>query len=168
MSKIIFFEKSDITKSKAQIICHQVNCQGVMNSGVAKAIKDKWIMVYYMYKQLCNDGKGVPGTCQVIHIDSLTRNTHCDQYVANIFGQNKYGYDGKRYTNYEAVYSALEDLKKFIKIHKVVTEIAFPYKFGCDRGGGNWNIIFTMIEEVFKDLDITIEIHSLNNIEEKI
>ena len=32
----------DILSNKAGIICHQVNCMGVMGSGLAKAIKDKY------------------------------------------------------------------------------------------------------------------------------
>ena len=39
----------DITNSKANYICHQVNCQGAMNSGVAKAIREKWPRVYKAY-----------------------------------------------------------------------------------------------------------------------
>ena len=31
-----------------------------------------------------------------------------------------------------------------------------------DRGGADWNVILAMIESVFKDTDVTIEIWSLN------
>ena len=48
MPNIIY---DDITKSNADYICHQVNCQGVMGSGVAKAIRDKWPQVYEEYKR---------------------------------------------------------------------------------------------------------------------
>ena len=43
---MIRYIKGDITKSNCDIICHQVNCQGKMNSGVAKAIRAKWPKVY--------------------------------------------------------------------------------------------------------------------------
>ena len=35
------------------IICHQVNCQGKMNSGIAKQIREKWPVVYKKYSELC-------------------------------------------------------------------------------------------------------------------
>ena len=39
--------------------------------------------------------------------------------------------------------------------------VAFPYKMSSDRGGADWNIILAMIESVFKNTDITIEIWAL-------
>ena len=32
------------------IICHQVNCKGVMGAGLAKQIRDKWPVVFDEYK----------------------------------------------------------------------------------------------------------------------
>jgi hypothetical protein len=39
MVKIV---KGDLLKSDCQYIAHGVNCQGVMNSGIAKQIRDKY------------------------------------------------------------------------------------------------------------------------------
>lgn len=39
--------------------------------------------------------------------------------------------------------------------------VAIPYKMSSDRGGADWNVILAMIESVFKDTDITIEIWQL-------
>jgi hypothetical protein len=36
--------------------------------------------------------------------------------------------------------------------------VAFPYKMSSDRGGADWNVVLAMIESVFKNTDITIEI----------
>ena len=41
--------------------------------------------------------------------------------------------------------------------------IAFPYKIGSVRGGANWEIIYKMIEEVFKDTNINVEIWRYDN-----
>ena len=70
-----------------------------------------------------------------------------------MFSQYFYGYDGKRYTDYEAFYTCLE------KAHNsFIPELSFAslYHIGCDRGGANWNIILTMIKEVCKDRKIFI------------
>lgn len=34
--------KGDIFQSSADVILHQVNCQGVMGSGVAKQVREKY------------------------------------------------------------------------------------------------------------------------------
>ena len=46
--EIKYFD-GDVLTSTAPIIMHQVNCKGSMNSGVAKAIKEKWPVVYDEY-----------------------------------------------------------------------------------------------------------------------
>ena len=33
-------------------------------------------------------------------------------------------------------------------------KIAFPWRIGCVRGGANWAVIHTMIEEVLNDREI--------------
>ena len=163
MCKIKLFDNSDITESKAQLICHQVNCQGKMNSGVAKSIKDKFPTAYNMYMQMTNNRQHYLGAVQYVRLPDGERNNWSDQYVVNMFAQDRYGYDGFKYTNYEAFYNCLKDIKDFIKNHSIVSTIAFPYKIGCDRGGASWNIILAMIDDVFNDIDIIIEIHSLKN-----
>ena len=164
MATLYKYENSDLTYSNAEMICHQVNCQGKMGSGVAKAIKEKFPTAYQMYMNMSNNRQQYLGATQFVRLPDMERNNWGDQYVVNMFAQDRYGYDGFRYTDYEAFYNCLEDIKGFIKEHSIVKSIAFPYRIGCDRGGANWNIILTMIDEVFKDLDIKIEIHSLGKI----
>ena len=148
---MIRYIKGDITKSDCDIICHQVNCQGAMNSGVAKAIREKWPEVYEQYRTLCKrqDGSGwLLGVMQPVEIQYIP-----PRYVVNLFAQQYYGYEGARYTDYEAFYNSISHLALELAVAPEKT-IAFPYKIGCVRGGANWNIIQTMIEEVFEDRDI--------------
>lgn len=149
---MVRYVKGDITKSDCDIICHQVNCQGAMNSGVAKAIREKWPEVYKYYKHYCerfkNDTCALLGYAQPIPINHIP-----PRYVVNLFAQQYYGYDGTRFTDYEAFYNALSHLAIELSDAPDKT-IAFPYKIGCVRGGANWKIIRTMIEEVFKDREI--------------
>lgn len=149
---MIRYVKGDITKSDCDIICHQVNCQGVMNSGVAKAIREKWPEVYVNYKFWCDgeDNKAnLLGEAQGVLISDSPK-----RYVGNLYTQYNYGYNGERYTNYEAFYNAIEQLANQITDAPQAT-IAFPYKIGCVRGGAKWKIIKAMIEEVFSGRDIT-------------
>lgn len=46
----------DLFSTKAKYICHQVNCQGKMGSGVARQIREKYPTVYQWYKVKCSEG----------------------------------------------------------------------------------------------------------------
>ena len=138
----------DLLHSKANYIVHQVNCKGAMNSGVAKCIRGKFPNVYSEYMVYCNENEQsqLLGNCLIIPVGE-------NQSVAHLFGQNNFGYDGKQYTNYDALESALTLLR--IQLKKG-DSVAFPYKMACDRGGADWNVVFDMINVIFKDFDIEI------------
>ena len=46
----------NLLDSSADIIAHQTNCSGSMNSGVAKAIKEKYPRVYEQYMKAYEKG----------------------------------------------------------------------------------------------------------------
>lgn len=137
----------DLLESDSTFICHQVNCQGVMGSGVAKAIRDKYPEVYNEYKSFCNQHKGdLLGRVQYV-------TTATGRVVVNIFAQENFGYDGKCYTDYEALRHCLEALRDKADTSE---EIAFPYLMGCHRGGGDWNTVYSMMEEIFENHSVVL------------
>lgn len=153
--------KCDIFESGADIICHQVNCQGVMGSGIAKQVREKYPWVYGTYKSFC-DGvtlvhKQNPsfmlGTALPVFIDETT-------VIENLFGQEKYGYNGNCYTDYKKLKQALEIV--LLRYKGTGRIIAFPYLMGCHRGGGDWNIVYKMIEDIFTDSDCEVLICEYN------
>ena len=50
MIKTVYGNILDATED---IICHQVNCQGVMGAGVAKALYQRWPIVKGAYQRFC-------------------------------------------------------------------------------------------------------------------
>ena len=50
---MIYFRNGDLLESECDYICHQVNCQGKMNSGIAKSIREKWPIVFQNYIAKC-------------------------------------------------------------------------------------------------------------------
>ena len=62
-----------------------------------------------------------------------------------MFAQDGYGYDGRRYTSYDAFWACLGEITKTVPKGST---IAFPDHIGCCRGGANWEVIRTMIEVV--------------------
>ena len=139
--------KGNLLEADCDYICHQVNCHGKMGSGVAKQVREKWPSVYQEYVDKC-EGKFMSGyysrqmlgDIQVCDIEN-------DKQVINMFAQDGYGYDGKRYTSYDAFWECLIKMRDTCTDHS----FAFPYKIASDRGGANWAVIRTMIEEVLSD-----------------
>lgn len=142
----------DLLESNADIIAHQVNCQGAFNSGVAKQVREKYPEVYMAYKNLCDaysdcKEQRLLGYCQIVR-------TYDRKRVANLFGQLDYGYDGEQYTDIGALKSAMIDLRNTINPEDKT--IAFPYGLGSVRGGAKWEDVYKIIEEVFAGFNIEI------------
>ena len=152
--EILYFD-GDLLTSNATVIMHQVNCQKSMSSGVAKAIKEKWPLVF---KEYIDYSKTLPsdlllGVTQLVPIEE-------GRYVANLFSQEFYGYKGHKYTSYDAVDKCLKRLAKKCVLDNI-TSVAMPYKMSSDRGGADWDVILALVKSAFKDTNITIEIWKL-------
>lgn len=153
--------------SKAKIIAHQVNCQGKMNSGVAKEVRQRYPHVYDEYTRLVNlhdDRSLLLGMTQFVPTDgnfvgispgSIGYNGH---YIANLFAQGSYGYDGRCYTDLRALENCFATLAiaTYYKNNFYGCTIAMPYKIGCVRGGANWDEVYSMIEKTFKNVDVEL------------
>lgn len=145
----------DIFESGADVILHQVNCQGVMGSGIAKQVREKYPWVYGAYKKLCDKckrtGQRMLGKCQEVFIDE-------NRVIVNVFAQENYGYDGKCYTDYEALRNCFCLINECYK----GKTIAIPYLMACHRGGGDWTVVIKLIESIFNDDDTTVLICEYN------
>jgi hypothetical protein len=145
--------KCDIFESGADVICHQVNCQGVMGSGIARQVREKYPNVYETYKELCgcDEPKNLLGIAQPVQANDKT-------IIVNIFAQENFGYDGKCYTDYNALRKGFETVRD----NNEEDVIAIPFLMGCHRGGGDWNVVYKMIEEIFADSDCEVLICEYN------
>lgn len=154
--------KCDIFESGANIVCHQVNCQGVMGSGIAKQVKEKYPEVYEDYKTFCNAYKHNPSLILGSCLPHATREEYDTNFggIVNLFAQENFGYDGKCYTDYKALRQCLAYVNEHAGWFDDKT-VAIPYLMGCYRGGGDWNVVYEMIEEVFDD-DIEVLICEYN------
>lgn len=146
--------KGDIFNTHCNIICHQVNCQGVMGHGIAKQVKEKYKGVFNEYKRYCDahadNREAMLGEALIVDIDygAAVLDWLVDKerkYIANIFGQLTYG-TGLR-TDYKALVLGLEVVANFAKEHNL--SVAIPYKIGCGLAGGDWNKVSMFIEGVF-------------------
>ena len=165
---MLYFHNGNVLNTNCQYICHQVNCLGKMNSGIAKAIREKWPVVYKEYQnwydhwcQTVLDDYGgcedYPSPSEVMLGRILMVKVDNDQTVINMAAQQYYGYDGRRYTSYDAFWSCLGKIKDTIPKG---SSIAFPCGIGCVRGGANWLVISAMIDAVLGE-DYEVHIYKL-------
>lgn len=144
--------KCDIFESDADVILHQVNCRGVMGSGIAKQVREKYPNVYNSYKKACDKlgAYGVFGKIQVCAI-----NQEKTKFIVNMFSQLNYGYN-YCYTDYSKLKACL------IKVNNTFAgkTIAIPHLIGCGRGGGDWSIVYKIIEDTL--INCNIIFYSLN------
>lgn len=149
MVNTIKYVKGNLLESDCDYICHQVNCQGRMNAGIAKQIRCWFPEVYERYMKRYEDTiwRGRGGEVMLGSID-VVRLRDSNRCVINMYSQADYGYDKTRYTSYDAFAMALQEIK--IEVPTGCT-IAFPKNIGCGLGGGNWEIISTLIEEILSD-----------------
>jgi hypothetical protein len=123
-----------------------------MGSGIAKQVKEKYPKVYEAYSRLCqeyqSDTKSLLGRVQ--YVSTWRDGKGNFGGIANLFAQDKFGYDGKCYTNYFALRRCLEEVRRHVYNGK---SVAIPYLMGCHRGGGEWDVVYEMIKEVFAYFD---------------
>jgi len=150
----------DLLETPFQFIAHQVNCMGVMGAGLAKQIAQRYPFIYAAYRDYCADwdfseellGKAFGVGCN---------DGHTGHIIYNLFGQYKYGRD-KKYTNEAALEEALWRMIDDIRfewsqqgdsgIGQIC--IAIPYKIGCGLGGGNWEEVKAIFENIEKSHNV--------------
>lgn len=134
---MIYLNKNIITIQEG-VIAHGVNCTGAMNSGVAKAIREKWPEVYRFYRS-CPTGKRVLGMAFEVQVAPSL-------YVINCYTQVFYGHNG-RFANLKAVEHSVQQAYNYADYHHL--PLYMP-KIGCGRGGLSWE---QEVEPVINELD---------------
>ena len=141
--------EGDLMDVEEGVIAHQVNTRGKMGSGVAKAVRGKYPKAYKLYKDYTDTyGKDILGHTQVVKVGQ-------NLYVANLFGQDNFGYDGKCYTSLEGLERAMVRLRSWM-VSKNIQKISLPYKMSSDRGGANWQDVLFLIDKYFGDMECNI------------
>ena len=130
---IVYRNQSVLDFKEHAIIVHGVNCQGKMNSGVAKAIREAFPVVYEEYMKLYN-----------------------------LFTQQFYGRDGKKYADQNSIFNSLMNLCHAINVSgNLPRDIALP-KIGCGLGGLDWDTdILPIIQEINRQYPINYTVCSI-------
>lgn len=156
--------KGNIMQATEGIILQQVNCQGVMGSGVAAAIRAEYPIVFDEYSKFCSIHNMMPtnllGELLVVRVSPTL-------HVANVFGQLYYGRNPgaqlrSMYTSYDALDSGLLKLRNWIDDERNLAidkdlgfanpTIHYP-EIGCGLGGGDWNVVSAIIKSRLFDFN---------------
>jgi len=149
---MITYKTGNILDATENVVLQQVNCKGVMGSGLAKQIRNRYPWVYTEYKEYLAEGGEFLGTTQRVKIGPL-------QWVINLFSQDDYGRGNKVYTDYPAFEHALQSVHLFVFGNDF--SVAIPYKIGCGLANGDWNVVLEIIEKIFKDYKYDVVIYKL-------
>ena len=145
-----------LKNNEIDFLMHVVNCQGVMNSGIAKQVKQEFPENFKRYRSVYKQ-----------HVDSNQQSellgcVLINSSVINLFAQNNYGYDKKRYLHYGAITESLSVIPThpiikiaLIKNKKQIT-IGVPMLMGCDRAGGDWQVVSEMLQGLPRFINIII------------
>ena len=147
----MLYVKGDLIQAmkqgNVQCIAHQSNCFNTMGSGVALAIKNAFPEAYEA------DCKTIRG--DEWKLGGFTMAATVDGYVFNLYGQYKYGKDGKQYTDYTAIESSLRNMACKLRTLGFAGTIGLP-KIGAGTGGGDWSIISQIIKEELGGWEVII------------
>lgn len=139
--------EGDITTVRSGIIVHGCNAQGVMGSGVAKAIRQAFPEAYRRYAEAANDERG-------LILGRVVWAKVSDEpllAVANAITQEFYGRSpGFRYVDYDAVRCAFRKIGEVARRKKLT--VHYPM-IGAGLGGGDWETIRRIIDEELSGVD---------------
>jgi O-acetyl-ADP-ribose deacetylase (regulator of RNase III) len=146
----IQYIQGDLFETSIKVIVHGCNAQGVMGSGVAKIIREKYPRAYnrysleYKYENRLDLGKIITVPCPD------HSNPNSVRVIVNAITQEFYGYDGRKYVSYDAIASVMSKIDKMFDVYGI-TKVAMP-KIGAGLAGGDWNVISAIIESEMKNI----------------
>ena len=143
------FDRGDV-----DVIAHQCNCFCTMGSGIAPQIAKRYPAARAADNATVKGDSGKLGTFTRAMISrNVNGETIGGGVVYNLYGQ--FGYGGQRMrTNYYALKRALKSMQNDLNaLGKGDRIIGLPL-IGCGLGGGDWEVVSEIINEV-----ITNEVH---------
>lgn len=155
---MIKFKDGDLLSGDCNVMCHQVNCQGVMGSGIAKTIRDRFPRVYQRFLWRHQKEGSHLGDIDIIYQEEGIRKF----YIVNLYSQDKYLPRNVCHTDYDAFRECLRKLRAEIEhyeqhcLPKKKFKIGFPDHIGCGLAGGDWNIVLQIIKDELADCDVVI------------
>lgn len=130
----MIYKKGNLLDVNTGMIVHGCNAQGVMGSGVAKVLRDKYPEMFKNYAQdIFMRGYSLGFVSWYSNLPII---------IASGITQEFYGKDGKKYVSYDAVDAVMNCV--FSYASRIDVPVHMP-KIGAGLGGGDWKIIEAII-----------------------
>jgi len=141
----------DLLSVQEGLIVHGCNAQGVMGSGVAKSIKEKYPAAFQTYADFCRHrrslGEPVLGEIAPQRVGSNSLLKGPELWVVNAITQENFGKDQtKQYVSYKAVHSSFFQVA--VLADNLKLDVHYPL-IGAGLGNGSWAVISDIIDAVF-------------------
>lgn len=153
--------------TKWDVAGHCANCRHTFGSGLALQIKQLFPAAYEADGEAYRAALGIAPNEDIAAEGMLGEFSVADVgdgcKIVNIYAQKDYGRE-RRQLNYEALYSALNELRNALeKAHHEgrAHSLGLPYRLGSDRAGGTWSIVESMIRALFEESPIPVYIVKL-------
>lgn len=141
----IEYVTGNILEGDEEFVVQGCNAQGVMGSGLAKAIRDKYPKVYHEYRKAYEDGGNYLELGDLIWVDVGER------IIINAITQQNFGRDPNRlYVSYNAIQMVVQALNEELGDLDAPPRVSFPL-IGCGLANGSWKIVGEIIEEFSTD-----------------
>lgn len=147
---MLIYKTGDILEAKENIICHQVNSQGIMGAGLALQIAKKYPKCEKAYQYFCKEQD---------YDYEILKSQICevlinDKHIFNCFTQ-KLNFD----TDYIALEKCFNEVMIICKNHNLT--VAVPYKYGSNIANGDWKEVESIFEKLSNKHGIDINIYKL-------
>lgn len=147
----IEYVKGDLFATDIQTIVHGCNAQGVMGSGVAKIIREKYPKAYERYRNEYEKSNSLElGSIIAVPCGDRVKDPENYKVIINAITQDFYGRDGRRYVSYDAVASCMQKINRLFELYGI-SKVAMP-QIGAGLGMGDWNVIAAIIESELKNV----------------
>lgn len=142
---MLIIKKGNILNATENIICHQVNENGIMGGGLALQIAAQYPNVEIMYKSFCDeyDRKqwDIYGDYQLCDLgDNLI--------ICNCFTQQHFN------TRYDLIEKTFRQIKSYAKQNKL--SVCVPWCYGCGIANGDWKKVEKTLIDIFDDYDLVV------------
>jgi O-acetyl-ADP-ribose deacetylase (regulator of RNase III) len=147
---VIEYVKGDLFDTDIPVIVHGCNAQGVMGSGVAKQIKEKFPQAYidYLEDHKYHSKHGF----DELPLGRIITTSCNSKTILSVITQRFYGRNiNIRYCSYDAI------AEIFNKLGKQYTHLAIP-QIGAGLANGSWDVIEAIINSEAKHTKIKVYI----------
>lgn len=142
----INYQSGNLLDVTSGLIVHGCNAQGVMGSGIALQLKQRYPGMFSQYVEDVNRWSH-QGTQRHLCMGKVSWYFHDDLVIASCITQKFYGKDGAKYVSYDAIDECASEIDDITSIGGLanVDHIHLP-KIGAGLGGGSWDVIAEILK----------------------